>query len=89
MIRLRKWIYLAIVLLLFYYIFVVNIWVTLSIIASLYIAFKVYKVYAKSRLMKIAGSKELFKKHELGLFIALVAKVAKAEIGRASCRERV
>jgi DnaJ like chaperone protein len=64
---------------LFYYIFIVNIWVTLSIIASLYVAFKLYKVYAKSKLRKMSSSKELFKESELGLFIALVAKVAKAD----------
>ena len=79
MIKLRKWIYLAIILLAFYYIFIVNIWVTLSVIASLYIAFRIYKVYAKSKLKKISSSKALFKEHELGLFIALVAKVAKAD----------
>ncbi|WP_372999818.1 TerB family tellurite resistance protein [Sulfurimonas sp.] len=79
MIKLKKWIYLAIVLLLFYYIFIVNIWVTLWIVASLYVAFKLYKVYAKSKLRKISSSKELFRESELGLFIALVAKVAKAD----------
>ena len=79
MIKLKKLIYLAIVLVLFYYIFIVNIWVTLSIIASLYIAFKLYKVYARNKLRKISSSKELFRKSELGLFIALVAKVAKAD----------
>ncbi|MCF6340921.1 MAG: TerB family tellurite resistance protein [Sulfurimonas sp.] len=79
MIKLRKWIYLTVVLILFYYIFIVNIWATLSIIASLYIAFKLYKVYARSKLIKISSSKELFREHELGLFIALVAKVAKAD----------
>ena len=79
MIKLKKWIYLAIILLLFYYIFIANIWVTLSIIASLYVVFKVYKVYAKSKLRKISSSKELFRVSELGLFIALVAKVAKAD----------
>ena len=76
---LRKWIYLGIVLFLFYYIFIANIWVTLSIIAALYVAFKLYKVYAKSKLAKISSSKELFRESELGLFIALVAKVAKAD----------
>ena len=79
MIKFKKWIYLAIVLVAFYYIFIVNIWVTLSVIASLYIAFKLYKVYARSKLRKIASSKELFRESELGLFIALVAKVAKAD----------
>ena len=79
MIKLKKWIYLAIVLLLLYYIFVANIVVTLWIIAFLYVAFKLYKVYARSKLKKISSSKELFRESELGLFIALVAKVAKAD----------
>jgi len=79
MIKLRKWIYLAVVLVLFYYIFIVNIWVTLSIIVSLYVAFRLYKVYAKAKLMRIGESKESFRESELGLFIALVAKVAKAD----------
>jgi len=83
MIRFRKWIYLAIALLLFYYIFIVNIFVTLSVIASLYIAFKLYRFYAKRKLNKLSSSKELFRESELGLFIALVAKVAKAD-GRVS-----
>ena len=79
MIKLRKWIYLAIILVIFYYIFIVNIWVTLGVIAALYVAFKLYKVYARSKLRKISSSKELFRESELGLFIALVAKVAKAD----------
>lgn len=79
MIKLKKWIYLAILLVLFYYIFIANIWVTLSILASLFVAFNLYKVYLRSKLGKISSSKELFKETELGLFIALVAKVAKAD----------
>ena len=79
MIKLKKWIYLAIVLVLFYYIFIVNIWVTLGVIAAIYVAFKLYKVYARSKLNKLSSSKELFRESELGLFIALVAKVAKAD----------
>ena len=79
MIKLRKWIYLALILVLFYYIFIKNIWITLSIVVALFIAFKLYKVYAKSKLRKISSSKELFRESELGLFIALVAKVAKAD----------
>ena len=79
MIKLKKWVSLAIVLLILYYIFIVNIWVTLSVIASLYIAFKIYKLYVKNKLRKISSSKELFRESELGLFIALVAKVAKAD----------
>ncbi|RLA78099.1 MAG: molecular chaperone DjlA [Epsilonproteobacteria bacterium] len=79
MIKLKKWVYIAIVLVVFYYIFIVNIWVTLGVIAALYVAFKLYKVYAKNKLRKISSSKELFAESELGLFIALVAKVAKAD----------
>ncbi len=79
MIKLKKWIVLSIVLVSFYYIFIVNIWVTLSVIASLFVAFRLYKVYARSKLRKISSSKELFRESELGLFIALVAKVAKAD----------
>ena len=79
MIKLKRWIVLAIVLLLFYYLFIANIFVTLSILASLYVAFKLYKVYVRSKLIKISGSKALFRQSELGLFIALVAKVAKAD----------
>ena len=79
MIKFRKWIYLAIVLTVIYYIFIKNIWITLSIIASLYVAFRIYKIYTRVKLIKTADSKELFKESELGLFIALVAKVAKAD----------
>ncbi|MDQ7062360.1 MAG: TerB family tellurite resistance protein [Sulfurimonas sp.] len=79
MIKIRKLIYIAILLALFYYIFIANIVVTFWIIVSLYVAFKLYKVYAKSKLAKIASSKDLFRVSELGLFIALVAKVAKAD----------
>jgi DnaJ like chaperone protein len=79
MIKFKKWIYLAIILVLFYYIFIVNIFVTLWVIASLYVAFKLYKVYARKKLNKLSNSKELFRESELGLFIALVAKVAKAD----------
>ena len=77
--KFKKWIYLAIILGLFYYIFIANILVTLSIIAALYVLFKVYKFYARKKLIKISSSKELFRESELGLFIALVAKVAKAD----------
>jgi len=75
----RKWIYLALVLVLLYYIFIVNFWVTLGVIASLVIAFKLYKMYARAKLVKTASSKESMRASELGLFIALVAKVAKAD----------
>lgn len=77
--RFRKWIYLAIILFLFYFIFIDNFFVTVSIIISLYVAFRVYKVYVKNQLKKISSSKESFRKSEFGLFIALVAKVAKAD----------
>ena len=77
--RLKKWIFLAVILVIFYYIFIKNIWVTLSIILAIYVAFKIYKVYARAKLGKIASSKELFRESEFGLFIALVAKVAKAD----------
>ena len=75
----RVFIYLVIVLVVFYYIFIVNTVVTLSVIAAVYVAFKLYKVYARRKLNKLSSSKELFSKSELGLFIALVAKVAKAD----------
>ena len=81
--NLRKWIYLALVLVLFYYIFIVNIFLTLSFLLSLYVAFRVYKIYALKKLNKLSTSKVLFRQSELGHFIALVAKVAKAD-GRVS-----
>jgi len=83
MTKFRKWIVLAIILVLFYYIFIVNIFVTLSVITALYVAFRLYKVYAKKQFNKLSGSKVLFRESGLGHFIALVAKVAKAD-GRVS-----
>lgn len=77
--KLKKWIYLALFLAFFYYVFIVNIFLSLSIILGLYIAFKLYKYYARKKLNKLSNSKELFKASELGLFISLVAKVAKAD----------
>ena len=77
--KLKKWIYLAIFLVIFYYAFVANFFITLSIIASLYVAFKLYKFYVRRKLNKLLNSKELFKQSELGLFVSLVAKVAKAD----------
>jgi DnaJ like chaperone protein len=77
--KLKKWIFIAILLVIFYYAFIVNTFVTLSVIVSLYVAFKLYKFYARRKLNKLASSKELFRTSELGLFIALVAKVAKAD----------
>ncbi|WP_297439784.1 DnaJ domain-containing protein [Sulfurimonas sp.] len=79
MIKFKKLIYLAITLVVFYYLFIVNIWVTLGVIAALYLAFKLYKISMKNKLRKISSSKELFRESELGLFVALVAKVAKAD----------
>jgi DnaJ like chaperone protein len=81
--NLKKWISLAIVLTIFYYVFVVNFFVVLGIFASLYVAFKIFKIYSLKKLNKLMDSKELFAQSELGLFIALVAKVAKAD-GRVS-----
>lgn len=83
MIKFKKWIFLALTLIALYYIFIVNIILTLSMIATLYVGFKLYKVYAKNKLNKLSGSKTLFRESELGTFIALVAKVAKAD-GRVS-----
>jgi len=77
--KLKKWIFLAIFLVIFYYAFIVNIFITLSIIASLYIALRAYKYYARKQLNKLSNSKELFQASYLGLFISLVAKVAKAD----------
>jgi len=77
--KLKKWIYLAIFLTIFYYIFIVNMVLSLSIILGLYIAFRLYKFYARRKLNKLSGSKELFRASYLGHFIALVAKVAKAD----------
>ena len=79
MIKLKKWIYLAMILVVFYYIFIVNIWVTIGIVVALYMAFKLYKANARNKLKKMSSSKELFRESELGLFVALVAKVAKAD----------
>nr|WP_321267933.1 TerB family tellurite resistance protein [uncultured Sulfurimonas sp.] len=79
MIKFKNLIYLAVVMVIFYYIFIVNIFITFWVIVSLYIAFKLYKFYAKKKLNNLSSSKELFQKSELGLFIALVAKVAKAD----------
>jgi len=83
MLKLKKWIFLAVILVLFYYIFIVNIFVTFTVLASLFVAFRLYKVYARVKLNKLSGSKVLFRQSELGHFIALVAKVAKAD-GRVS-----
>lgn len=77
--KLKKWIFIAILLTILYYTFIVNFFITISIIASLIIAFRLYKFYAKIKRNKLVASKELFRKSDLGHFIALVAKVAKAD----------
>lgn len=77
--KLKKWIIIAVLLVIFYYAFIANFFITLSIIASLYVALRLYKFYARRKLNKLSASKELFRESELGLFIALVAKVAKAD----------
>ncbi|MFK2822018.1 DnaJ domain-containing protein [Arcobacter sp. YIC-80] len=75
----KKWIFIAILLVIFYYAFIENFFLTLSIIASFYVLFKIYKFYARKKLNKLVQSKELFRQSQLGHFIALVAKVAKAD----------
>lgn len=77
--KLKKWIFLAILLTILYYTFIVNFFVTLSIIASLFVGFRLYKFYVRRKRNKLVASKELFRQSELGHFIALVAKVAKAD----------
>jgi DnaJ like chaperone protein len=77
--KLKKWIFIAIFLVIFYYSFIANFFITLSVLASLYVLFRIYKFYARRKLNKLSSSKESFRKSELGLFIALVAKVAKAD----------
>ncbi|MBN2782579.1 MAG: DnaJ domain-containing protein, partial [Campylobacterales bacterium] len=62
---------------------IANILITLSVIASLIISFKFYTYYKRKKINKLINSKDLFRESELGLFIALVAKVAKAD-GRVS-----
>jgi len=83
MIKFKKLIVLGITLVALYYIFIVNILITLSVLATLYVAFRLYKVYARKQFNKLSTSKELFRESGLGHFIALVAKVAKAD-GRVS-----
>lgn len=80
---LKKWLYLAMILAVLYYIFIVNMWLTLAIIASSYVGLKLYKWYALKKLNRLSGSKVLFRQSALGHFIALAAKVAKAD-GRVS-----
>jgi DMSO/TMAO reductase YedYZ heme-binding membrane subunit len=43
--KFRKLVYLAIILGILYYLFIVNIGVTLGVIAVIYMAFKLYKIY--------------------------------------------
>lgn len=77
--KLKKWIFIAILLVILYYTFIVNTFLTLSIIFGLIVAFKLYKYFQRKKLNRLVNSKEDFAKNELGLFIALVAKVAKAD----------
>ena len=77
--KLKKWIVIAVLLVILYYTFIVNTFLTLSVIAALDVAVKLYKYYSKKRLNKLSASKELFRESYLGHFIALVAKVAKAD----------
>ena len=79
MIKLKKWIFIAILLTILYYTFIVNFFITISIIVALIIAFRLYKYYSRKKLNKLSASKELFRESHLGHFIALVAKVAKAD----------
>lgn len=75
----KKWIYLALFLSIFYFIFIANFVITFSIIIGSYISFKLYKIYSRYQRNKLLVSKDVFAKSDLGLFIALVAKVAKAD----------
>lgn len=75
----KKWIILILFLSIFYFIFIANFFITFSIIIGGYIAFRLLKVYAKFKRNKLLESKEDFAKSDLGIFIALVAKVAKAD----------
>lgn len=77
--KLTKWIFTALFLVIFYYAFIANFFITISILIILYLVFKIYKFYARKKLNKLSNSIELFRKSELGLFVALVAKVAKAD----------
>ncbi|TLP37747.1 DnaJ domain-containing protein [Arcobacter arenosus] len=77
--KLKKWIFIAILLVILYYTFIVNTFLTLSIIFGLIVAFKLYKYFQRKKFNRLVNSKEDFAKSELGLFIALVAKVAKAD----------
>ena len=75
----KKWIYLALFLSIFYFIFIANFVITISIIIGAYVVFKLFKAYSRFKRNKLLNSKEDFAKSDLGLFIALVAKVAKAD----------
>ncbi|RXJ77962.1 molecular chaperone DjlA [Arcobacter sp. F155] len=78
-IKLKKWIFIALFLVILYYTFIVNTFLTLSVIFGLIVAVKLYKLYSKKKLNKLVASKELFRESYLGHFIVLVAKVAKAD----------
>lgn len=75
----KKWIYLALFLSIFYFIFIANFVITISIIIGAYVSFRLYKAYSRFKRNKLLNSKEDFANSDLGLFIALVAKVAKAD----------
>ena len=60
--KLKKWIFIAIFLVIFYYAFIANFFITLSILVSLYVAFKIYKFYAKMKLNKLLTSKSYLEK---------------------------
>mgnify|MGYP000727101891 CR=1 FL=1 len=75
----KKWIYIALLLSIFYFIFIANFVITISIIIGAYISFRLYKAYSRFKRNKLLNSKEDFANSDLGLFIALVAKVAKAD----------
>ncbi|RXJ90642.1 molecular chaperone DjlA [Arcobacter sp. CECT 8983] len=77
--KLKKWIFIAVLLVILYYTFIVNTFLTLSIIFGLIVAIRLYKLYSKKKLNKLVASKEFFRESYLGHFIALVAKVAKAD----------
>jgi DnaJ like chaperone protein len=81
--KLKKWLVLGLILWLLYFIFIVNFLVTLAVVVFIYFSFKFYRIYARNKLNKLISSKEMFQESELGVFIALVAKVAKAD-GRVS-----
>lgn len=77
--KLKKWIFIIILLTILYYTFIVNTLLTFSVIAALIIGVKLYKYYSRKKINKLSNSKEDLRNSYLGHFIALVAKVAKAD----------